>query len=121
MSWTFNGVRIYVQQADEKDTNMIARLQPISGGTTLHHFGYEDEIMAISCKVVTDADKDALKALAKTSSAYAFVSPEGSLGSYYVNEFSASRTASTNITYFDRPGLDCDTPEYDVTMTLYKA
>ncbi len=119
MSWTLDGTRIYVQGYGEKDANIIARLQPISGGTTLHHFGYEDEMLSLSGKVLTEADKDTLKAMAKTSTSYSLVSPEITVGDYFVKNFTAQRTSTTNLTYFDRPGLDCDTPEYDVSMELY--
>ncbi len=119
MSWTYNSIRMYVQGFNPKDTNIIARLQPLSGGTVLHHFGYEDQKLTLRGKVVTEADKDALEALIQTASSYALVGPEGSIGNYFVKNFNAVRDPTANSIWHDRPSLDCDVPVYTITLELW--
>ena len=119
MAWKLDTTRIYAEGLDTTVKNIIARLQPINASTILHHFGYEDETVKINGLIVTDTDRDALKAMAQTSTSYVLSGPEGSLGSYFVNDCKVSRTPITCITLYDRPGLDDASPVYQVEMELY--
>lgn len=119
MSWTVDTTRIYVEKLDEDTKNIIARLQPLNNKTILHHFGYESDVYKLSGIVVTDTDKDALKAMARTSTAYLVSGPEGQLGNFYVKNVKSSRMPIICITLYDRPGLDTASPVYMVDMELY--
>lgn len=117
--WSFDGVAIYVQGIDDSGSQIIARLQPVNNKTILQIFGWESDIYSLSSIVVTDADRDALKALRKTGLSYSLSGPEGVIDSFFLKNFKASRTKSVNITIFDRPGLDSTSPVYTVEMELY--
>jgi len=119
MSWTLNGTRIYAQDFGTGSKSIIARLQTIGGGTTLHTFGYESEIVKISAFVVTDADKTALEALIGTGLSYALVSPEGSLGNFCVSTMDFKRQLTNCIVLYDRPGLDPESPFYLMDVELF--
>lgn len=117
MAWTLGGHRIYVQKATQSDSQIMPRLQPISGGTVIQSFGYESEIRSVSAIVVGDTIKNALKAFAKDgASSHAFVSPEGSLGNWIVKSFQADRTESTCQT-IDTTQPE-DAPVYNIEVEL---
>jgi hypothetical protein len=119
MAWSIGGTRIYVQNSNGNSGQIIARLQPVNGGTTLHFFGYESLIRSISAIIVGDANLGALFAMSQDSgTTYEFVGPEGTLGSYYVKSFSFSRTNSTCQTI---DTLQAETaPVYDIELELQR-
>lgn len=117
MAWTFNSVRIYVQDITGEGSQIIPRLQPISGGTVLQFFGYENQVINVRGMIVGNTDRDALRALKKTSSTYTLVSPEGSLGTYYVRKVSDKRLPVVCQTM--RNDLPDDSPVYDFELELY--
>ncbi len=117
MAWTLGGHRIYVQKSAQNDSQIMPRLQPISGGTVLQSFGYESEVRNVTAIVVGDTIKNALKAFAKDAAAsHAFVSPEGSLGNWIVKSFSADRTESTCQTIDETQPEEA--PVYNVELEL---
>lgn len=117
MSWTLNGVRIFVQENTGDGGAIIPRLQPLSGATVLQFFGYESEIKNINAHVIGDTDKDALMALRKTSSAYTLISPMGNLGDFYVKK--ATFKQIHNICQTLRTDLPEDAPYYIMDFELY--
>lgn len=117
MAWTLNGTRMYVQEINGDSSQIIPRLQPLSGGTILQIFGYESEVNSIAAVVVGVADKNALMALRKTGLTYTLVSPEGSLGSYYVKKAAFRRIP--NICQTMRPDLATDCEVYNVDLELF--
>ncbi len=119
MNWTLNSVRFYVQEINGESGQIIPRLQPISGGTILQIFGYEDEINTVNAIVVGVTDKNALMALPTTGSAYVLQSPEGSLGSFYVKKASYKRIP--NVCQTMRPDLAPDCPVYMMDFELYSS
>lgn len=118
MAWTLNGIRIFVGESKEDAGQIVPRLQPLSGGTVLQVFGYESDVRTLAAIVVGDTDKDALKALRTTGSAYALVSPEGSLGSFTVKNISINRVPSICQTL--RTDLADDSPVYQAEIQLYE-
>lgn len=119
MPWTYGGHRIYVQESGENTSNILPRLQPLSGGTIVQSFGYESDIRPVSAIVVGDTIKNALKAFANDGGAlHAFVSPEGSLGNFALKSINVRRTKSVCQT------IDITQPEeapvYDVELELYE-
>lgn len=117
MSWTLNGIRIFTQNLKEDVSQIIPRLQPLSGGTVLQVFGYESDVKILAGIVVGNTDKDALKSLTEGAGAVTLVAPEGSLGSYQVRSVSASRVHTLCQTL--RADLPEDSPVYDVEIQLY--
>ena len=117
MAWTFNGVRIFVQEISGEGSQIIPRLQPISGGTVLQFFGYDNEVVTVTGMIVGNTDRDALRALKKTDTAYTLVSPEGSLGTYYVKKVSNKRLPIICQTF--RTDLPEESPVYDVSLELF--
>ena len=117
MNWTIDGIRIFTQAIKEDVAQIIPRLQPLDGGTILQIFGYESDIRTLSCIVVGNTDKDAIKALTENAGTVVVQSPEGSLGSYYVKGVSVTRIPSICQTL--RGDLDADSPLYNVEIQLY--
>jgi len=118
MAWTLNSIQIITQDFDEGSKNIIARIQPLSGGTVLHKFGYESTIYQINAIVVGTTDKDALLALAKTNTAYTLVTSNGSISNVYINSVKAKQRLGI-VSQTLRTDLACDTPIFDVSIELY--
>jgi len=117
MAWTYDGNRIYVQSSEESNSAILPRLQPLSGGTVIQSFGYESDTRTVSAIVVGDTIKEALRVLSKDGGiAHALVSPEGSLGSWSLKSFKASRTEST-CQSIDQT-QDSTAPVYEVELEL---
>lgn len=117
MAWTLNSVRIFVQESNLETSQIIPRLQPLSGGTVLQIFGYDSPVNSINAYVVGDTDRDALVALVTTGTTYTLVSPEGSMGSFYVRKVNYKRIP--NICQTMRPDLASDAPVYIFDIELY--
>jgi hypothetical protein len=115
--WTLNGIRIFTQESKSDAAQIIPRLQPLNGGTILQFFGYDDPVRTLSAIVVGDTDRDALLALAASSSSYELVGPEGSDGDFFVKKVSYSRTP--NICQTMRGDLADDAPVYNFDFELY--
>ena len=118
MAWTLNSIRIYAQEFDEINKNIIARLQPLSGGTVLHRFGYESTVYTLNGVIVGTVDKDALLSLAKSSSTYTLVTPYATIATVSINTAKVNQRLSV-ISQSMRGDLDCNAPVYDIALELY--
>lgn len=118
MAWTLNSIQIITQDFDEDTKNILARIQPLSGGTVLHKFGYESTVYSINAIVVGTTDKNALIALSKTNTAYTLVTPNGNISNVYVNAVKAKQRLGV-ISQTLRTDLDCDSPVFDVNIELF--
>lgn len=119
MAWTYNGNRIYVQKSTKGASQIMPRLQPLSGGSVLQSFGYDSTIRNVTAIIVGDTIEQALEALSKDGgTAHAFVSPEGALGNWILKEYSSDRTNSTCQTIDETQPEDA--PVYNVEMTLWR-
>ena len=120
MAWTLGGYRIYAQDLAENTSQILPRLQPLSGGTVVQSFGYDSETKSLSAIVVGDTIKAALKGFSQDGgSSHELVSPEGSMGNWVVKSCVAKRTKSTCQTIdITQPE---DAPVYDVEMEIYQA
>lgn len=116
--WKLNNIRIFVQKQGETDKQIIARLQPLSGGTILQVFGYEGRVEKLGCTVVGNTDMDALRALSHTGSSYTLTNYEGTVGSFFVSDVQKDRVQCICQTL--RSDLDSDSPVYNVELTLFK-
>lgn len=117
MPWTLGGQRIYVQEINGEGTQIIPRLQPLSGGTILQFFGYENEVKQLNAIVVGNTKRDTLLAYRKTSTLRALVSPEGSLGDYYVKKVQYKRLPIVCQTI--DTSLSEESPVYSMDFELY--
>lgn len=115
MAWTIEGIRIFVQDRTEGDKQIVAKLQPLVGGTVNHIFGYENDSYKLSATIVGDTDKAALKALARTGTTCTLVTPYGNV-TVIVTEVNADQM---NVIWQSlRTDLSCDSPVYKVTLGL---
>jgi len=119
MSWTLNGIKMYIQDYTGTNPNTIARIQPLSGGTIIQHFGYESEVLKLSGIIVGTADRASLKGYAKTQSTYSLVHADGTtVGNYRVKSFSWKQISSVCQTM--RPDLAKTAPVYQMELELYE-
>jgi hypothetical protein len=117
--WTYNSNRLYVQKITKQASQIIPRLQPLSGGSVLQSFGYDSTIRNVEALVVGDTVNDALEALAKDgATAHALVSPEGSLGSWILKDYNSDRIP--NVCQTIDPLQAEDVALYTVSMTLWR-
>lgn len=116
--WKLNNIRIIATDEQSSDPQIIARLNPLGGGTVHQVFGYEDRIRRINCVVVGHNDMTALRALAKTGSAYTLRSYDGNEGSYLVNSVEYTRTPIWRQTV--RRDLPDTSPVFRVALELYQ-
>ena len=117
MNWRINEIRIFTQDFGGDDDQIIARLNPLAGGTILHKFGYDEEITKLKGIVVGDTDMDAIKVLRTTGTSYELKSPYGVQGDYFVKHVSWKMIRTICQTL--RADLATDSPIYDVELELY--
>lgn len=117
MAWTFNSIRIFLQTRDESTSQVIARLQPVTGKTIKQFFGYESPIIKLTAYVVGDTDKDALKSYVTTNSSYALYQDTTLVGNYFVHSVSFSQVRSIGQTL--RQDLACESPVYMMELEVY--
>jgi hypothetical protein len=118
MTWTYDSTRIFVTDLRDDKDQIVARLNPLAGGTTLHFFGWEDRVTKITCYVVGLTDKEALEALAESATDYELSTPYGSWGDYYLKH--ATFQLINTICQTLRPDLDDDSPVFKVDLDLYR-
>lgn len=118
MTWTLNSNRIYVQKISGGVKQIIAKLQPLEGGTVYQYFGYETNTIKLTAKVVGATVLAALKALTTTGSSYDLTSPEGSLGNFFVSSVSEDRDKEVWQSIDLTGGLTCLSPVYTVDIEL---
>lgn len=111
-----DSVRVFVQEHEETDGQIIPRIQPLSGGTTLQVFGYESKVVRIGAIIVGDTDRDALRAMPKSGSTHTLTFPDTSTSDFYVK--SATFKQRYNICQTLRPDLAGDANVYDVVLEL---
>jgi hypothetical protein len=117
--WQLGGVRIYTQESNENTSQILPRLQPLSGGTVVQVFGYESLIRQISVLVVGDTNKNTLKGFSQNGGvSKTLVSPEGTLGDFVVKSATVRRTKSICQT-IDTSQPE-DAPVYEVDLELYE-
>jgi hypothetical protein len=120
MAWTINSQRIYVQKISDGVKQIIAKLQPLSGGTVYQAFGYETNTLKLSAIVVGEANKNSIKDLTETGLSYELLSPEGDLGDFYVSSVNADRNNAVWQSITTSGDLTCTSPVYNVEIELYE-
>ena len=118
MNWSLDGIRVFVDKYTVANKQIIARLQPLAGGTVQQIFGYEGNIDKIGGTIVGNDDKNAIRALARSGNSYTLVSPEVGLGDYFVSDVQLTRVQCICQTL--RPDLDADSPVFTFEITLFR-
>lgn len=116
--WSLGGVRIFVIDSGEEASQIIARLQPLDGGTVNQVFGYESPSRKLTCYIVGDTDMHAILTMTTTGTAVALLSPEGDLGDFLVQKVNMPRQKTVDQSL--RPDLDCDAPVYLGEISLFE-
>ncbi len=107
----------------ERTGEVVARLQPLSGGSIHQSFGWESSTLSIKGYIVGEADYTALKASARDGNTHVLIytDPPASgidMGDFYLHNVVISRTKA--VWQSLRPDLDCDSPVYSVEGELYQ-
>jgi len=97
--WTYNNIRITVVDLKEPSEQIVAKLQPVDAGTVYQFFGYINDTYPLQCYVVGSGDLSALKALARTGTAYTLAGPDGFSKSCYLEKITAQWMTSYNQTF----------------------
>ncbi len=118
MAWSINGVRVFVQKNSATDKQIIARLQPLAGGTINQIYGYEGKVEKIGGIVVGDTDLAAIRALSRTGDSYTLVNYEGTIGDFFVSDVQYDRVQCICQTL--REDLDSDAPVYTIELSLFE-
>ena len=118
MDWSISGIRIFVTDGNEEVGQIVAKLQPLSGGTIHQIFGYETAVRKLSCYVVGDTNKNALLALTESGTTHTLNSPEGALGSFIVEKVNLPRVSVVYQSLDLTGALTCESPLYRGDITL---
>jgi hypothetical protein len=116
--WLLDSTRIFVQKLEGNINQIIPRLQPLSGGTVLQFFGYEDEVTKVGCLVVGEDDLADLKGMAIDYSYHTLSGPDSYTQDFYVKSISSDRMMTVAQTI--RTDLDCYAPVFKVELELYE-
>lgn len=119
MAWTIGGSRIYVSKITKGASQIMPRLQPLSGGSILQSFGYDSTIRNVSALVVGNTVEQAIEGFSKDGgTSHELVSPEGSLGNWIVKDYSSNRIP--NVCQTIDPLQAEDVELYEVDFTLWR-
>jgi hypothetical protein len=116
MAWTYNSLRLYVQNEDHSGSQIVARLQPIGASTNIQIFGDEALIYKIDAIVVGEANLATLESMLNDGAEYELVGNDFSAKNLVLSKLSARRR---NTMYQTIDTLQsCYAPVYDVSMEL---
>ena len=118
MAWTFGGQRIFVQEYTINGSQIIPRLQPLTGGTIYQWFGYETKRVTLAGIVVGTVNKSALMGFYEDGISRTLVGPYSINKDCFVKDISVTLLPITCQTL--RPDLDDDAPVYNVKLELYE-
>ncbi len=113
--WQYNGIQIYVTGLDETESQIIARLQPLSSTTVLQVFGDEAPVYKVDFLVVGNTNRDSLKALVNDGTAYTLS------GFYFSKNLYLSKISFRRSKYIYQTidtNQGCDVPVYEASMEL---
>lgn len=89
--WLIGTARIIVTQIQDENKQIIARLQPLNGGTIKQIFGYESEITKVRGYVVGETNLNLIKGYARDGAVHALYENAIDHGDYYVASVGTSR------------------------------
>jgi len=118
MAWTFNNIRIFVQELNDTDIQEVAKLTPFGGGNIYHVFGYQDPATKINGYIVGLDDRDALRDCKINGEAYELDTPWGVWCSGYLKQMGSKLQDSYCQTM--RQDLPEDSPVFVVELEIYQ-
>ena len=118
-NWTYGNVRLYVQEMKTEDEQLIARLNPLGGGTVTQVFGYDELIVNIDAYIVGLVDEALLRSYVTSGVSFDLFTPYGINGYPYLLK-NINTTLTKSICQTLRPDLDEDSPVYVVNMELWR-
>lgn len=116
MAWYLDSTRVFVQEHEESDSQIMPRLQPLAGGTVIQLFGYESKIVKVMAIIVGETDRNALRAMAKSGSTHTLTFPDTSTSDFYVKSVGFKQIY--NICQTLRPDLAEDASVFNVSLEL---
>ena len=117
--WSYGGIRLYVQEMKTGDEQLIARLNPLGGGTVTQVFGYDELIVNIDAYIVGLDDEALLRSYATSGVSFDLFTPYGINGYPYLLK-NVNTTLTKSICQTLRTDLDEDSPVYVVNMELWR-
>ncbi len=117
MAWTYNSIRIFVQELNDTDIQEVAKLTPFGGGSIYHVFGYQDPATKISAIIVGLDDRDSLRACKENGGSYELDTPWGVWCSGILKQMTSKLTDSRCQTM--RSDLPDDSPVFNVELEIY--
>ena len=119
VNWSYGGVQLIVIDRVMDNDQIIARLNPVGGGTVLQYFGDNDRIEKITAYVVGVTDVALLQSYTTSGVPFTYVTPLGSsISGYSLKHVSIKQLNSICQTI--RPDLAEDSPVFSVDLELYQ-
>ena len=123
--WQLDTTQIVVTGLESSNKQIIARLQPLAGGTVHHIFGYDDRVLKLTGVVVGLADKQAIEGFTKDAATHVLsyiglVYGTAVYGGYSWLVNSVTFTQRNVIRQSIIPSKSCTSEVYDCTMELYE-
>lgn len=115
MGWYLESVRIFVTNFSGSGKQIIARLQPLAGGTINQVFGYETETKKLKGFIVGEDDLNSIKYMVISGATPTLTGNGIGYGDYYISSFSWNRLNVIAQTLTS----DCDAPVFEFDMELY--
>lgn len=121
--WYYNNIRIFIEDMPERTGSVIARLQPLTGGSIHQSFGWESSVLSFKGYIVGETDYAALKISSRDGNTHplVYIDPPASgidLGDFYLHNVVISRTKA--VWQSLRTDLECDAPVYAVEGEFYQ-
>jgi len=116
MAWYYGGIRIFVQEEVGDNDQIIARLNPLAGGTIYHTFGWDILNKKLSAYVVGIDDLVALRLMTTSGVPFTLISPWSSTD--YLLKHITTTTQNFNCQTL-RQDLPEDSPVFLVDMELW--
>jgi hypothetical protein len=114
--WSYNGIRIYVQDRTLDWDSITARLNPLAGGTVFHHFGHDERIDKVTAVVVGGTNLLNLAQCTEDDAFYELVTPYGN-AEFKLKHMTARQRKGICQTI--DPTLDEDESVWDVDLELW--
>lgn len=116
MAWRYGNIRIYVSDDSQNVSQIIPRLQPVTGATVLQKYGHESEVRSLKGLLVGYDKSEHIKTLVASGVQFLLETPYGS-GWYLPKRITTTQIATICQTI--EPALGDDAPVYNVDMELY--
>jgi hypothetical protein len=118
--WTIGGVRFYCTDLQDNKSQIIARLNPLAGGTTLHFFGWDDRITKISGYVVGISNKETIEDFNEDgNTARTLMTPYGTWGDFFISK--TTFTLTNVICQTLDPTQDADEPVFKAEVEIFRS